>query len=284
MSTLISIFTLVLIGYLSLGAILYYMQPWFTYKPTAEVLYNPSDINMDYEKVQLDTPDDLTLDGWYIPAVKGQFTVLFCHGNGGNIAHRLDSINIFNQLGLNCLIFDYRGYGNSNGKPNEEGTYIDARTAYDWLVKTKKVLPENIIIFGRSLGGAVAAKLASEVEKRGLIIESAFTSYGDIAQKFYPYMLVRPFVKYKYNTLENIKKANCPVLIAHSRDDELVPFEFGSRLYEAAAEPKEFLEIFGSHNDGFLHSGQTYTEGLDEWLGFLKNYQPAKTAEGKNAS
>ena len=278
---LLSIITLLLIAYLGLGLVLYVRQPALIFSPTKNVPYNPAEIGLEYEKVQLRTPDHLVLSGWYIPAKDAQFTLLLCHGNGGNIAYTLDSINIFNELGFNCLAFDYRGYGNSQGKPTEEGTYIDAQAAYDWLIKEKKLKPVDIIIFGRSLGGSIAAHLASNVEAKGLVIESCFTSYADIGQKFYPYMMVRPFARYGFKTIDYIKEVNCPILFIHSRNDEVVPFEFGLRLYAAANEPKEFIEIFGSHNDGFLYSGLIYREGLSNWMKFLKNYQQQTAAKIK---
>ncbi len=197
-------------------------------------------------------------------------TVLFCHGNGGNIMHRLDSINIFYNLGLSCFIFDYRGYGSSEGKPNEEGTYLDVMAAYQWLTEEKKISPEDIIIFGRSLGGSIAAQLARKVEARSLIIESGFTSYVDIGRKFYPYMPVRWFARFSYKTIDYLSDVRCPVMIIHSRNDDVVPFEFGLELYEAANEPKEFVEIFGSHNDGFLVSGEIYKKAWTKWLKFLQ--------------
>jgi hypothetical protein len=279
---LLSIITLLLIAYIGLGLVLYFRQPALTFYPTRDMPYNPGDIGLEYEKVQLRTPDHLALFGWYIPAKNAQFTLLYCHGNGGNISYTLDSINIFNELGLNCFIFDYRGYGASQGKPTEEGTYIDAQAAYDWLIKEKKLEPADIIIFGWSLGGSIAAHLASNVEAKGLIIESGFTSYADIGQKFYPYMPVRLFVRYGFKTRDYLKQVNCPVLIIHSRNDEISPFELGLRLYEEAAnEPKEFLEIFGNHNDGFLYSGQIYREGLSNWIKFLKNYPQQSAAKIK---
>ena len=272
---LLSIILLLLIAYFGLGIVLYFMQPALTFSPTLEMPYSPGDIGLEYEKVQFKTADGLTLSGWYIPAKNANFTMLFCHGNGGNIAYALDSINIFYELGFNCLIFDYRGYGHSQGKPTEEGTYLDAQGAYDWLIKEKKLKPVEIILYGKSLGGSIAAHLAGSVKVKGLIIESSFTSYADICQKFYPYLMVRPFARYGFNTSDYLKQADCPVLIIHSRNDEIVPFEFGLRLYEQAAkEPKEFIEIFGNHNDGFLYSGQIYREGLTNWAEFLKNYRP----------
>ncbi len=304
-SMLISIAVVLFAAYWGLGLILYFMQPTFLYSPVREVTYTPDELGLDFEKVTLESSDGLRLSGWYIPAplearaevssvqpgdslptgqAEGsQLTVLFCHGNGGNMMHRLDSINIFYNLGLNCFIFDYRGYGNSEGKPGEEGTYLDARAAYKWLTEEKKVPPNNIIVFGRSLGGSIAAQLASKVEVKALIIESAFTSYVNIGRKFYPYMPVRWFARFSYQTVDYVKQVNCPVMIIHSRNDEIVPFEFGLELYDAANEPKEFVEIFGSHNDGFLVSGEIYRKAWTKWLKFIEEYSRDQ-AVGQQAS
>jgi len=272
-SMLISILVVLFIAYWGLGLVLYFMQPTFLYSPMREVTYTPGELGLDFESVVFKTSDGLRLTGWYIPAENAEMTVLFCHGNGGNMMHRLDSINILCNLGLNCFIFDYRGYGNSEGKPSEEGTYLDARAAYEWLAKEKGISPDDIIVFGRSLGGSIAAQLAGKVKVGALIIESAFTSYADIGRKFYPYMPVRWFARFSYRTVDYVKDVHCPVMIIHSRNDEIIPFEFGLELYEAANEPKEFVEIFGSHNDGFLVSSEIYKNAWTKWLKFLKKYK-----------
>jgi fermentation-respiration switch protein FrsA (DUF1100 family) len=272
-SMLIYITGVLLIAYLGWGAMLYIMQPKFLYGPVREVAYTPSELELDFEDITFKSSDGLRLSGWYIPVEGSELAVLFCHGNGGNIAHRLDSINIFHNLGLNCFIFDYRGYGSSEGKPNEQGTYLDAGAAYQWLREEKKISPDNIIIFGRSLGGSIAAQLAGKVKARALVIEGAFTSFADIGQKFYPYMPVRWFARFNYRTIDYIKKVNCPVMLIYSRNDDIVPFEFGPELYEAANEPKELVEIFGSHNDAFLVSGEIYQKAWAKWLKFLKEYK-----------
>ena len=145
--------------------------------------------------------------------------------------------------------------------------------AYKWLTSVKKVSPDNIIIFGRSLGAGIAAYLASKVEAGSLVIESAFTSYVDIGKKFYPYMPVRWFARFSYRTIDYVKDVRCPVMVIHSRKDEIIPFEFGLELYEEANEPKEFIEISGSHNDGFLVSSEVYTKAWIKWLRFLKEYE-----------
>ncbi len=269
-STLITIPIMLFVAYWLLGVILYYMQPAFMYTPVRDVPYSPDELGLDFEQVTFRTSDRLHLSGWFIPAPGAEFTVLFCHGNGGNMMHRLDSINIFYNLGVNCFIFDYRGYGNSDGKPTEQGTYIDVRAACRWLTKKKGIPRDKVIVFGRSLGGSIAAYLASKVKVRALVIESTFTSYVDIGRKFYPYMPVRWFARFSYRTIDYIKKVRCPVLVIHSRSDEVVPFEFGLELYETADEPKEFVEIFGGHNDGFLVSNEIYRNAWTKWLNSLK--------------
>ncbi len=284
MSALLPVVVIVFIAYSILGWTLYFLQPRFVYSPTREVSYDPGDLGLAFEKIAFKTEDGLKISSWFVPADNAQFTVLICHGNGGNISHRLDTINTLNELGLNCFIFDYRGYGSSQGKPTEEGTYLDAQAAFDWLGSVKGIPPEDTILFGRSLGGSVAAHLAQTAKPAGLVLESSFTSYVDLGRKFYPYLPVSWFASFNYNTLEYIGKVSCPILVIHSRNDELIPFEFGLRLYNAANEPKEFIEIFGSHNDGFLFSGEVYRQGWSQWLDFVKSCKPAAHAALKRIS
>jgi fermentation-respiration switch protein FrsA (DUF1100 family) len=281
-SMLISLAVVLFIAYSVLGWTLYFMQPTFLYRPVREVPYTPDELGLDFESVLFKSGDGLLLSAWYIPAENSELTVLFCHGNGGNMFHCLDSINIFYNLGLDCFVFDYRGYGNSEGKPTEAGTYLDVMAAYKWLTEEKKMSPADIIIFGRSLGGSIAAQLAGKVEARALIIESAFTSYVGIGRKFYPYMPVRWFARFSYKTIDYIKDVLCPAMIIHSRNDEIVSFGFAQELYEAANEPKELVEIFGSHNDGFLVSGEIYRNAWTNWLKFLKECE--KQADRHRAS
>lgn len=269
-SVLVYIVGILFIAYLAWGLMLFFLQPTFLYGPAREISSTPASLDLDFEEVFFRSSDGLLLNGWYVPAENSEFTILFCHGNGGNMMHRLDSIDIFHNLGLNCFIFDYRGYGNSEGKPTEDGTYLDAAAAYRWLTEEKKTSPDNVIIFGRSLGGSIAAYLAGKVRVVALVIESTFTSYVDIGRKFYPYMPVPLFARFSYRTIDYIKDAHCPVMLIYSRDDEIVPFKFGLKLFGAANEPKEFVEIFGSHNEGFLASGDTYRKAWMKWLKFLK--------------
>jgi len=242
------------------------MQQRLVFFPEATLAATPADVGLPFEEVRIPTEDGPVLHGWLVPGAEGAPVVLFCHGNAGNISHRLESLRLFHMLGLSTLIFDYRGYGMSEGKVSEAGTYRDARAVWRYLTGERGVKPERIILFGRSLGGAVAVELATEVRPAALVVESAFTSVPDMAAQVYPFLPVRLLARIGYDSLTRMDQVSGPVLVIHSRDDELVPVEHGRRLFEAAPEPKRFLEIRGSHNDGFIASGKTYVRG---WAGFL---------------
>ncbi len=236
------------------------------YYPTRPLEATPEQAGMEYEDVHLTAGDGVRLHGWWVPAGAARGTVLFCHGNAGNISHRLESIAVFHRLGLNVLIFDYRGFGHSEGTPDEEGTYRDAEAAYRHLREERGIDPDRIVFFGRSLGGAVAIELAGRVDAAGLIGESTFTSTVEMGKLIYPFLPIRLMVRNRYDSLAKVGDLSLPVLFIHSPDDELVPFEHGRRLYRAATEPKEFLAIRGGHGDGFLVSGPIYAEGIDSFL------------------
>lgn len=262
--------------YVGLAVMLYVFQPKLLYMPFRAVEVTPSDIGLAFEDVRIATPDGQTLAGWYIPAPHATHTVLFCHGNAGNISHRLDTLALLYNLGLHCLIFDYRGYGQSTGKPTEEGTIVDALAGRQWLLENKQIATENIIFFGRSLGGSVAALAAARIAEAppaGLIIESSFTSVPQMGAHVYPWLPVRWFARFSYDTQAAIATVSCPVVIIHSPDDEIVPFAMGRALYETAKPPKRFFELAGTHNEGFVENTPLYRtiwqEALD-WLGNQK--------------
>ena len=241
-------------------------QSRYIYYPVRELAGDPGSIGLQFENVSFETTDKVRLSGWFVPGEDARGVLLFCHGNGGNISHRMESLQIFHRLGLDVFIFDYRGYGQSEGKPSERGTYNDAAAAWRYLIEERQVDPGEIIIFGRSLGGAIASWLAQSYPPGGLILESTFTSVPDVVAKQYPYLPVRLLLRFRYNTAEHLGKVNSPVLIIHSRDDEVLPFNQGKRLFEIAKEPKEFLEITGAHNEGFITSGKRYEEGLNTFI------------------
>ncbi|MEO1249772.1 MAG: alpha/beta hydrolase, partial [Pseudomonadota bacterium] len=212
--------------------------------------------------------DGVTLDAWFVPAPDARGTLLFFHGNAGNISHRLESVRIFHELGLSTLIFDYRGYGQSEGTPSEQGTYTDALAAWRHLTEERAIPPSKIILFGRSMGAAVAAYLADQHTPAGLILESGFTSVPDMAAQIYPWLPVRLLARIGYPTAEYVSGVESPILIAHSPGDEIVPYTHGLALFEQANEPKSFLEMTGGHNDGFLVTGDPYVDGLDAFFSF----------------
>lgn len=254
------------LSYSVILAVMYFKQDSMIYQPEKEIWQTPKNIGLEYEEIILKTKDLITISGWYIPAQNEIGVILFCHGNAGNISDRLDSIRIFNSLGLSVFIFDYRGYGKSEGKPSEQGTYLDAEAAWDYLLNVKQKQSYKIVLFGRSLGGAVAAELALRNNPAGLIVESSFTSAPDLGAGFYPWLPVKLISKFRYSTIDKIGLINCPKLVIHSPADEIIPFEHGRALYAKASPPKEFLEIRGGHNEGFLASGGTYREGLGRFL------------------
>jgi len=247
-------------------ALLYFNQSGMVYLPQKDMAASPAAVGLRYEDVFFPAGDGVNLHGWFVPSEPAKGVLLFCHGNAGNISHRLDSIMIFHQLGLSVFIFDYRGYGRSEGEPSEEGTYRDAEGAWNYLIQKRKVRPEGIVLFGRSLGGAVAAWLGQDRPAGALILESTFTSFRDIAGDVYPWLPARMLARYDYESASHLARVQCPVLIIHSRDDEIIPFKHGERLFASARDPKVFLEISGSHNDGYQRSGILYTEGLNAFL------------------
>ncbi|WP_438501568.1 alpha/beta hydrolase [Nitrosococcus oceani] len=226
----------------------------------------PAQIGLAFETVTLSTEDGITIKGWYLPAAKERGTILFFHGNAGNIAHRLDSLRLFHSLGLSSFIIDYRGYGHSQGHPTEVGTYQDAQAAWHYLTQQRQIPGRKIIVFGRSLGGAIASQLAAHTQPGALIVESAFTSIPDLAAELYPFLPTRWLVRFQYPTENFLQKATCPVLIIHSRDDEIIPFAHGQALFKAALLPKQLLVLNGNHNDAFLVSERAYLQGIDAFL------------------
>ena len=255
-----------LILYTGLLLLVYFLQDRLLYFPFKEIDASPAAIQLFFEDVSLAASDGTTISAWWIPAHNERAVLLFCHGNAGNISHRLDSIDIFNRLGLSVLIFDYRGYGASAGRPSENGTYLDAEAAWRYLVEVQKKKPEKIILFGESLGGAVAAEIASRHKPGGLILMSSFTSIPELAGMLYPFLPARWLSKFRYATIDKIGSITAPTLIIHSPDDEIVPFAQGMALYEKAAGPKQFLQIKGGHNEGFFVSGDLYVQGLKNFM------------------
>jgi len=255
-------------GYVLVVAGVYVMQPRLLYLPNLPgraLGGTPRDLGLGYEDVRLQTEDGVSLHAWYVPAT-GSRTLLFFHGNAGNVSHRLGSIKVFHDLGLSVLIIDYRGYGESEGRPTEVGTYRDAEAAWRYLTETRGVSPGRIVVFGRSLGGAVAAWLAARTRPAALIVESAFTSVPDLGQELYPWLPVRWLSRFDYPTRRYVADVRAPVLVVHSRDDEIAPFHHGEAIFAAAPPPRTLLELEGTHNEAHVRSEQRYIAGLRDFL------------------
>jgi len=254
---------------------LYVFQPRLVYFPVKALAATPAAVGLAYEDVHLGNDDATRVHGWYLPGRDDAHTLLFLHGNAGNISHRLDSLRMFNSLGLNVLIIDYSGYGQSGGTPGEQQSYADARLAWQYLTDTRGVAAERMVIFGRSLGGGVATWLATQARPAGLILESAFTSVPALARKYYPIFPVAWLARIRYDNAARLPEVHCPVLIVHSRDDELIPIDHGRALFELAPDPKRFVELRGDHNSAFMLSGEHYRQGLAEFFALLDAHGPA---------
>lgn len=244
-----------------------WMEPRMLYYPVREIGATPARHGWRFEDVRLTTGDGTRIHGWFVPAggdsgVRDpRLTVLLLHGNAGNVSHRLDKLAILRDLGVDVLILDYRGYGGSEGRPGEPGMSLDARAGYDHLVGARGLDPRSIVLFGESLGSAVAANLAAGVEAGGLVLEESFTSLADVAQDMFPVLPMRWVIRNRYDTLGRIRHVTAPVLILHSREDEYFPFRHAERL-AAAAREVTVAELRGGHNDAFQVSGPVYRQAL----------------------
>jgi fermentation-respiration switch protein FrsA (DUF1100 family) len=260
---------LAVMAYGILVVMVYFMQPGLLYLPDIggrKIKLTPAEVNLAYEDIRLVTSDNLKLHGWYVPHPESRATVLFFHGNAGNISHRLHTLLIFHRLRLSVLIIDYRGYGQSEGKPTEQGTRLDANAAWQYLTQQRKISPDQIVLFGRSLGATVAAELATRHRPAALIVESAFTSVPDIAADLYPWLPVRWISRFSYNTREYLRQVSCPVLVVHSKEDDIIPFTHGQTLYQAVDGNKDLLILHGGHNEGFWLSRESYLPGLEKFI------------------
>jgi hypothetical protein len=223
-----------------------------------------------FEDAWFSSTDGTRRHGWYVPHPSPRAVVLFCHGNAGNITHRADILRDLHEItGVSVLIFDYRGYGRSEGRPTEQGLLADARAARQWLAKRESIPEGRIVLMGESIGGAVAVDLAARDGARALILENTFTSLVDVAAHHYGWMPVRWLMHTRFNSLEKIKAYHGPLLQSHGTGDSIVPYAQGRRLFEAANAPKQFLSIpDGDHNDP--HSPEYYralAKFLDELVG-----------------
>jgi pimeloyl-ACP methyl ester carboxylesterase len=230
------------------------------YIPGHTITATPKDIGLKFNAVTLTTSDNIAIKAWFTPTDDSAAanTILFCHGNAGDIGDRVELIQTLHKLGFNSLCFDYRGFGESDGKPSETGTEMDAMAAWQYLTEKRNIPAGKIIIYGRSLGGAVASQLASVTTPKALVIESTFASIPAMALFRYPLLPMTFLCRFKYDNIQTIPKVNAPILVAHSRTDSVCPYEQGRAVYDAAGQPKQFVEIKGEHGDGGLITNPHY--------------------------
>lgn len=251
--------------------LIYFPGPERTLLPPSPALLLP------VHRVQFFTDDHLKLVAWSIPAEPpSEWWLLICHGNAGNLSEFERPLHYagLRQLGLNLLAFDYRGYGESDGAPSEAGLYRDADAAYRYLREDRSVPASRIIIFGHSLGSAVAIDLASRVPSAGLIVEGALSSAVDRGAELYPYIPVRWIAASRFNSLDKISRVSVPKLFLHAVRDEVIPLSHGQRVYEKAGEPKRFVELQGGHSDAFEADSARYFGAIAEFLKRLKVDHP----------
>jgi hypothetical protein len=258
----------IVVSYGLLIVVVYFMQGRMLYLPDVSgrtLTMTPIDVGMDYHDVSIKTSDGVTLHGWFIVGRPTQ-VLLFFHGNAGNISHRLDSIRQFQNLGMSVFIIDYRGYGQSGGSTTEKGIYRDADAAWRYLTEDRGISSNDIVIFGRSLGASVASWLATQHQPLALIVESSFTSVPDIAQELYPWLPARWLSRFSHATRDYVRNVRCPILVTHSRDDEIIPFHHGEAIFASANEPRTLLALRGTHNEAFLQDERVYIEGVRTFL------------------
>ena len=262
-----------LVGLAALAAIIIlfrFLENHLIFYPDPILAATPDRIGLNHEEVYFTTSDKIQLHGWFMPpfppGTEPSAYMLFLHGNAGNISHRLDNLAGLVRCGLAVFIFDYRGFGRSQGRPSEAGTYLDARAAYQYLLSRPGVMPGNTVVFGRSLGGAVAVDLALDSPARALILESTFTSVRDMVKSIFPF-IPRCLVSRMYESADKIGRITMPALFIHGQRDDLSPFELGRRLYEAHPGPKDFFSIPGAgHNDTFIVAGSAYYRRLADFI------------------
>jgi hypothetical protein len=261
---------LAILLYAGVAVFLYVMQRPMMY-PAFGGRTAPSKAGLSgVEEVVLPTPDGETLVAWWKPPAPGARTILFLHGNAGNLAMRADRIRLLTADGTGLLLLAYRGYSGSTGSPTEEGLATDARTAFDWLAR--RVDPAGIVLLGESLGSGVAVRLAQERPVAGVILDAPYTSTADVARRLYWWLPVGLLMKDQYPSIDRIAGVRAPILVLHGDGDGVIPFALGERLYAAANEPKSFLRIAGGNHTGNIER----PEGLAEVRRFIDGLKAGK--------
>jgi uncharacterized protein len=258
---------LVVLGLLYAGLVL--GERFFIYFPTRELVATPADAGLEFVDVTIEAEDGVNLHGWWVPGRSDDVTLLWFHGNAGNLGDRVGLLEqLHDELGIGIFAIDYRGYGRSEGKPSEAGLYADAQAALEGAQKQAGANSEEIVVFGQSLGAAVAVELASSHPVRGVVLEAAFTSIRDMARHHYTFLPVWSLLRTSFDSESRIDRIDTPLLMIHGQSDGIVPLDMGRKLFGAAEEPKEFIEVEGAgHNDVYLRA--EFTAALQAFLGTL---------------
>lgn len=260
---------LVVFSYFAVVAAVFVFQTKLIYFPARAIEATPETVRLPFDEVTLTTKDGIKINAWFVPNRDAKGTILFFHGNGGNNGDRVDILRVLHSFQFNIMIVDYRGYGKSEGNPSEQGTYLDALAAWEYLTRTRGIPDNSIVVMGESLGGAVAIDLASRYAPGALVVQSTFTCLADVAAMHYPLLPVRWLIRHYYDSLDKIERISCPKLFIHSEEDTLIPIANAKALFDRAKDPKQFMSTPGDHNEGGVMYAPEYTEQLRQFLHFL---------------
>lgn len=254
------------LGYLKLHEREYVFRP-----AERRVVSSATRFALQEKRVTYPSTDGTPLVAWIVPAAgtpRSDTWLLICHGNLGNISlgRRQEFYASMRDLGINLFAFDYRGFGESGGVPDEQGLYADAMASYQYVNQALGVPPEKLILFGHSLGSGVAIELATHVQAAGLIVEGAYTSIVDRGQELYPYFPVKLIASQRFPSLDRIASVNIPKLFLHSPEDTVIPYAHGRRLFESAQTPKRFVNLRGGHDNAYRIDKAVYFGAVAEFL------------------
>ena len=258
---------LVVLGLLYAGLVL--GERFFIYFPTRELSATPADAGLEFVDVTFEAEDGVDLHGWWVPGRSDDVTLLWFHGNAGNLGDRVGLLDLLHdELGIGIFAIDYRGYGRSEGKPSEDGLYADAQAALEEAQNHSGAEPEEMVVFGQSLGAAVAVELASSHPVRGVVLEGAFTSIRDMARHQYSFLPVGPLLRTSFDSESRIARIGTPLLMIHGQNDDIVPIDMARKLFGGAEEPKDFISVEGAgHND--VHLKAEFTAALKTFMDTL---------------
>ncbi len=263
---LVRLGTTLAVAYVLVVFAFFVLQERLVFPASKELRHLDSELELAHEELMLATRDGEHIHARWVPSSQAIGSVIYFHGNGGNLGDAHPIARRFSSLNVNVLLVDYRGYGLSSGVPSEAGLYIDARTAYDYLTQERHITSDKIVIHGRSLGGGVSVQLASEVPCAGVILESTFTRLSDVAAEHYPWLPISLLLRPRFDSIDKIASIRAPILIAHSAQDTLIPISQAEEMIHAAPAGTRFLPLRGDHNETATATGSSYEAGLREFL------------------